>query len=58
MSELEKQIATRVSNNADLDGAQDLIDAHIDEVTGGAFSLHVQFTDPVPNPHGPIYTVK
>ena len=48
MSELEKQIANRAADNADLDGAQDLIEAHIDEVTGGAFSLHVQFTDPKP----------
>lgn len=46
MSELEKQIANRVADNADLEGAQDLIDAHIDEVTGGGFSLHIQFTDP------------
>ncbi len=53
MSELEKQIANRVAGNADLDGAQDLIDAHIDEVTGGAFSLHIQFTDP-PKPPVPI----
>lgn len=48
MSELEKQIANRAATNADLEGAQDLIDAHIDEVTGGAFSLHIQFTDPKP----------
>ena len=48
MSEIEKQIMNRMSNDADLDGAQDLIDAHIDEVTGGAFSLHIQFTDPKP----------
>jgi hypothetical protein len=47
MSEIEKQIMNRMSNDADLDGAQDLIDAHIDEVTGGAFSLHIQFTKQV-----------
>jgi len=56
MSELEKQIANRVAGNADLDGAQDLIDAHIDEVTGGAFSLHIQFYDPPKPPVGPIAT--
>ena len=33
---------------------QDLIDAHIDEVTGGAFSLHIQYTDPPVPPVGPI----
>lgn len=54
MSELEKQIANRAAENADLDGAQDLIDAHIDEVTGGAFSLHIQYTDPPVPPVGPI----
>ncbi len=41
MSEIEKQIMNRMSNEADLAGAQDLIDAHIDEVTGGGFSLHI-----------------
>jgi hypothetical protein len=46
MSELEKQITNRAAGNADLDGAQELIEAHIDEVTGGGFSLHIQFTDP------------
>ena len=45
MSELEKQIANRAAGNTDLDGAQDLIDAHIDEVTGGGFSLHIQFVE-------------
>lgn len=57
MSEIEKQIMNRMSNDADLDGAQDLIDAHIDEVTGGAFSLHIQFgktLPPVIDP--PVYT--
>jgi hypothetical protein len=52
MSELEKQISNRAAANADLDGAQDLIEAHIDEVTGGGFSLHINFNDPVP-PKGP-----
>ena len=42
MSEVEKQIMSRISNNADLEGAQDLIDAHIDEVMGGSFSQHNQ----------------
>jgi len=42
---LEKQISDRLSRStdADLEGAQDLIDSHIDEVTGGGFSLHVKF---------------
>jgi hypothetical protein len=58
MSELEKQISNRVSNNADLDGAQDLIDAHIDEVSGGGFSLHIQFTSPVAPPQHPVMMAK
>lgn len=58
MSELEKQITNRAAGNADLDGAQDLIEAHIDEVTGGGFSLHIQFTDPITPPHGPVQTLK
>jgi hypothetical protein len=45
MSELEKQITNRVANNADLEGAQDLIDAHIDVVTGGYIIVsHLNFT--------------
>lgn len=44
MSELQKQIATRVANNADLAGAQELIDSHIDAVTGGYIVVqHVNF---------------
>ena len=59
MSELEKQITNRAADNADLDGAQDLIEAHIDEVTGGAFSLHINFNPVVgPKPPGPIYSTK
>jgi hypothetical protein len=54
MSELEKQIANSVAQNADLEGAQDLIDAHIDEVTGGGFSLHIQFTEPKVPVIGPV----
>ena len=41
MTDVEKQIQDRLSQEADADfeGAQDLIDAHIDEVSGGkAFS--------------------
>jgi len=46
MSDIEKQVMNRISNNADLDGAQDLIDAHLDEVAGGrGFSLHIQFIE-------------
>jgi len=45
MSQLEKQIANRVDNNADMEGAQDLIDAHIDAVTGGRIVIsHLSFT--------------
>jgi hypothetical protein len=60
MSELEKQIANRVANNADLGGAQDLIDAHIDAVTGGYFLSFISFESNAPKPpHGPIiYTAK
>jgi hypothetical protein len=50
MSEVEKQIMNRIAGNADLEGAQDLIDAHIDEVTGGAFSLHSQHTQYIDPP--------
>jgi len=47
MTDVEKQIQDRLEQEADADfeGAQDLIDAHIDEVAGG-FSLHVQFSKP------------
>lgn len=45
MSQLETQIANRVNENADLAGAQDLIDAHIDAVTGGYIIVqHINFT--------------
>ncbi|MBV9155737.1 MAG: hypothetical protein JO097_05725 [Acidobacteriaceae bacterium] len=37
MSELEKAIANRVENNADLEGARELVDAHIDAVSGGLY---------------------
>lgn len=44
MSNIESQIRNRLNAaEADLAGAQDLIDAHLDEVSGGSFSLHVQF---------------
>jgi hypothetical protein len=44
MSQLETQIANRVNENADLAGAQDLIDAHIDAVTGGYIIVqHINF---------------
>jgi len=56
MSELEKQISNRVANNADLEGAQDLIDAHIDAVTGGYIIVHFNYVELVEPPHpGPIY---
>ena len=45
MSELEKQISTRVENNADLQGAQELIDAHIDAVNGGFKIIIIQHID-------------
>jgi len=48
MTDIEKQVMNRVSANADLEGAQDLVDAHLDDVTAGlygrGFSLHIQFT--------------
>jgi hypothetical protein len=50
MSELEKQISNRVANNADLEGAQDLIDAHIDAVTGGLIVVHFNYVEVVPTP--------
>jgi hypothetical protein len=50
MSELEKQITNRVANNADLEGAQDLIDAHIDAVTGGYFLSFLSFESDAPRP--------
>ena len=49
MSDIEKQVMNRISANADLEGAQDLIDAHLDEVTAGCwrggFSLHIQYVE-------------
>jgi hypothetical protein len=53
MSELEKQITNRVANNADLEGAQDLIDAHIDAVTGGYFLSFISFESSAPKPPHP-----
>ncbi|HVK63004.1 MAG TPA: hypothetical protein VM694_00945 [Polyangium sp.] len=45
MNDIEKQIQDRLADedSMDFEGAEDLIEAHIDEVTGGGFSLHVQF---------------
>jgi hypothetical protein len=44
MSEMQKQIETRVANNADLAGAQELIDSHIDAVNGGMYVVqHINF---------------
>jgi hypothetical protein len=41
---IEKQIQDKLAQDGqDIEGAQELIDAHIDDVTGGGFSLHVQF---------------
>ena len=52
MSDIEKQVMNRISTNADLEGAQDLIDAHLDEVSAGVcgrggFSLHILFIEEV-----------
>jgi len=50
MTDIEKQVMNLVSANADLEGAQDLVDAHLDDVTAGllarGFSLHIQFVLP------------
>jgi len=50
MTDIEKQVMNAVSANADLEGAQDLVDAHLDDVTAGlygrGFSLHIQFVLP------------
>jgi hypothetical protein len=44
MNSIESQIEKRLQvSDADMAGAQDLIDAHLDEVSGGAFSMHIQF---------------
>jgi hypothetical protein len=53
MSELEKQITNRVADNADMEGAQDLIDAHIDAVTGGYFLSFISFESSAPKPPHP-----
>ncbi len=52
---LETQIANRLANNADLEGAQDLIDAHIDAVTGGLLVIHWNYFEVIvrPNPGDP-----
>ncbi len=55
MSELEKQVANRLANNADLEGAQDLIDAHINAVTGGYFLSFLSFESDAPHPPHPVY---
>lgn len=44
MSSIENQIAARLAaDEVDYAGAEELIDAHLDEVSGGNFSLHIQF---------------
>jgi hypothetical protein len=44
MTDVEKQIQERLDQESvDIEGAEELIEAHIDAVTGGGFSLHVQF---------------
>jgi len=58
---LETQVMNRVANNADMEGAQDLIDAHIDAVTGGLIVVHWNYFEvvigpyPPPGDPGPIY---
>lgn len=55
MSQLEAQITNRLATNADLEGAQDLIDAHIDAVTGGLIVVHWNYYEVIFGPHpGPI----
>jgi len=54
MSQLETQIMNRVANNADMEGAQDLIDAHIDAVTGGLIVIHWNYFEVVRGPGDPI----
>jgi len=55
MTDIEKQVMNRVSANADLEGAQDLVDAHLDDVTAGmlgrGFSLHINWNPPIPTPY-------
>lgn len=58
MSELEKQVANRLANNADLEGAQDLIDAHINAVTGGYFLSFLSFESDAPHPPHPVLQAK
>ena len=55
MTDIEKQVMNAVSANADLEGAQDLVDAHLDDVTAGmlgrGFSLHINWNPPIPTPY-------
>ncbi len=47
MSELEQAISHRVASNADLEGARELVDAHLDAISGGqsfhSFHQYVSF---------------
>lgn len=43
MSDVEKQISVKLSKNAELAGAQELVDANLVNIPRHGFSLHIQF---------------
>jgi len=50
VSEVEKHLSVKLSKNAELAGAQEMIDAQLANIVQRGFSLHIQFTD---GPDGP-----
>ncbi len=43
MSDVEKQISVKLSKNAELEGAQEMVDAQLRNLPRPGFSLHIQF---------------
>jgi hypothetical protein len=54
MSDIEKQISVKLAKNAELAGAQELVDAQLLSLPTRGFSLHIQFTTGPVDPHGPV----
>jgi hypothetical protein len=58
MSEVEKHLSVKLSKNAELAGAQEMIDAQLANLVQRGFSLHIQYIDGPggPGDPGPIRT--
>jgi hypothetical protein len=47
MSDVEKQISVKLAKNAELAGAQEMVDAQLLNLPRRGFSLHIQFVEAV-----------